>query len=251
MKKNVFALFGFVVLLTACQWMPMKQIGGSTPAKHISANNTAIIPVQANVDWWMPRQEAVIKQVKQGNAQLIFIGDSITHGWEIPGNIDIWNYYFGAWHPINMGFSADRTQHVLWRLDHGSLDGISPKAAVIMIGTNNSNGEDNTVEEIAEGITAIVDRIRTKSPKTRILLLAIFPRNEKPDAQREKNNQVNKLISKLADNKKVFFLDINQNFLNPDQTLSKEIMPDFLHPNRVGYQIWAISIKDKLNELMK
>jgi beta-glucosidase len=84
-----------------------------------------------------------------------------------------------------------------------------------------------------------------------VLLLAIFPRNAKPDAQREKNNQANKLIAKLADNKKVFFLDINQNFLNPDQTLSKEIMPDFLHPNRVGYQIWAISMKDKLNELMK
>jgi lysophospholipase L1-like esterase len=250
MKRMACLLLGLGMLLNACQWMPKMPILGMGQERHFSANNTALKPEPRTDEWWVNRQAGVIEQVKRGDCQLIFIGDSITHGWDSVAP-DLWTFYFGAWHPINMGFGGDRTQQVLWRLDHGSLDGISPKAAVIMIGTNNSNGRDNTAEEIAEGITMIVDRIHAKLPRTKVLLLGIFPRNDKPNPQREKNNQVNQIIAKLADQKTVFYMDIGQNFLNPDQTLPKDIMPDFLHPNRIGYRIWAISIKDQLKKMMQ
>jgi beta-glucosidase len=155
-----------------------------------------------------------------------------------------------------MGFSGDRTQHVLWRLDNGEIDGIAPKLAVIMIGTNNSNGEDNTAEEIADGIIAIVEKLNAKLPETQVLVLGIFPRVEKPCPQREKNAKASALVEKyIADatakgGKKLQYLDIGPKFLTEDGTLPKDIMPDFLHPNTKGYQIWADAIEAKVAEMM-
>src|SRR5690606_12812048 len=104
-------------------------------------------------------------------AQVIFIGDSITQGWE--GEVkEIWAEHFDKFNALNLGISGDRTQHVLWRLDNGNLEGIKPKAAVVMIGTNNSNWEDNTAEQIADGVKAIVAKLREKLPETRVLLVA-------------------------------------------------------------------------------
>ena len=149
-----------------------------------------------------------------------------------------------------MGFSGDRTQHVLWRLEHGHLEGISPKLAVIMIGTNNSNGDDNTAEEIADGIIAICKKLRADCPKTKILILAIFPRGTEPSQQREKNDKASMLASKIADGKMIHYLDINDKFLTKDGFLSMKIMPDYLHPNEEGYKIWAEAIEPKVAELM-
>ncbi len=148
------------------------------------------------------------------------------------------------------GIGGDRTQHVLWRLENGNIDGVKPKAAVLMIGTNNSNGRDHTAEEIADGIKAIVAKLRKELPETKILLLAIFPRGEKPNPQREKNAKASKLASEVADNKTVHFLDIGDKFLSADGSLSKEIMPDYLHLSPKGYQIWAEAIEAKVAELM-
>ena len=120
----------------------------------------------------------------------------------------MWAKYYGKRNAVNLGIGGDRTQHVLWRLDHGNVDGISPKLAVLMIGTNNSNGTDNTAEEIAAGIKAIVKKLRTKLPQTKVLILAVFPRGEKPNPQREKNAKASEIAAKLADDKMVFFLDI-------------------------------------------
>jgi lysophospholipase L1-like esterase len=197
----------------------------------------------------MDRHESMNRRVAQGNVDLIFIGDSITHAWEGAGK-DVWDKYYGKRNAVNLGIGGDRTQHVLWRLDHGNIDGIHPKLAVIMIGTNNSNGADNTAEEIAAGITAIVGRLRTKLPETKVLILGIFPRGEKPGPQREKNAKASEIASRLADNKHVFYLDIGPKFLTADGTLSKDIMPDLLHPNKKGYEIWAAAIEDKVSELM-
>lgn len=250
MKKSVLLSSFLLTVMAAVLWLPGSNAGVALAEQEAGAVNPAVVPVSRPDQWWVDRQEGVLKQIKEHpDTQLIFLGDSITHGWDGVG--DLWNFYFGAWQPINMGFSGDRTEHVLWRLDHGSLEGIHPKVAVIMIGTNNSNPDDYTAEQIAEGVTAVVNDVREKLPETKILLLAIFPRSEQPDALRENNMKANQIISKLNDGEHVFYLDINQNFLNPDQSLSKDIMPDFLHPNRVGYQIWAISIKDKLAELEK
>lgn len=199
--------------------------------------------------WWTLRNDAVNERVKQGDVDLLLIGDSITHGWENAGK-KYWEKYYAPRKAVNMGFSGDRTQHVLWRLDHGHLEGISPKLAVLMIGTNNSNRDDNTAEEIGDGIIAICRKIQTQCPKTKILILAIFPRGPEPSAQREKNNKASLLASKIADGKMIHYLDINDKFLTEDGFLTKKIMPDYLHPNEAGYKIWAEAIEPKVAELM-
>jgi lysophospholipase L1-like esterase len=193
--------------------------------------------------------ESFVAIAKQGKAKLLFLGDSITAGWG--GKKDIWEKEFGKYSPANFGIGGDRTQHVLWRIQNGELDGIKPVVAVVMIGTNNSGSDP--AEGIAKGVTKIVETIREKSPATKVLLLAVFPRGEKvsPNPGRDKIKQVNEIIAKLDDGKHVFFLDFGSKFLEPDGTLTKEIMPDFLHLSAKGYQIWADAIGPKLAELMK
>jgi beta-glucosidase len=218
-----------------------------------ASSHSAVTPEHRH-SWWTLRHFAVNERAKQGNVDLIFLGDSITHSWE-DGGKELWAEYYAPRNAVNMGFSGDRTQHVLWRLDNGNIDGISPKAAVIMIGTNNSNGNDNTAEEIADGIIAICKKLRNDLPKTKILLLAIFPRGEKPGLQREKNAKASELAAKMADGKldpedMIHYLDIGPKFLEPDKSLSKEIMPDYLHLTPKGYKIWAEAIEPKLKELM-
>jgi lysophospholipase L1-like esterase len=198
---------------------------------------------------FLARHNRFNERVKKGNVDLLFIGDSITEGWEGAGK-DVWAKAYGKRNAVNLGIGGDRTQHVLWRLEHGNIDGISPKAAVLMIGTNNSNGKDHTAEQIAEGIKAIVGTLREKLPKTKVLILAIFPRGEKPNAQREKNAKASELAGKLADDKNVFYLDIGPKFLQEDGSLSTDIMPDKLHLSPRGYQIWADAIEPKLKELL-
>jgi len=195
--------------------------------------------------------ERFVKLAAEGKAKLVFLGDSITAGWG--KNQAIWDKAFGAYTPVNFGIGGDRTQHVLWRITHGELDGIAPKAVVLMIGTNNTR--DNTAEEIAKGVTAIVETIRTKQPQAKILLLAVFPRGDKPDgklgASNDKLVQVNNIIAKLDDGKSVVFRDIGPRFSVTDGALSAAEMPDFLHLSPAGYEIWADAIAPTLGELMQ
>jgi beta-glucosidase len=180
-------------------------------------------------------------RVKRGNVRLVFIGDSITQGWESSGR-NVWRTFYGKRQAVNLGIGGDRTQHVLWRLDHGNIDGISPKLAVVMIGTNNAGV--NTSEEIAEGVAKIVERLRTKLPETKILVLAIFPRGpNQDDAARKVNQGANELIAKLADGETVTYLDIGSRFTKPDGTLSRDVMPDLLHLTPGAYQSWAEAIE--------
>ncbi len=194
--------------------------------------------------------ESFVATARAGGVDLLFLGDSITAGWK--GQTSIWNTAFGKYKPANFGIGGDRTQHVLWRIENGELDGITPKVAVLMIGTNNS-GTDSA-EGIAAGVTTIVKAIHAKSPKTKVLLLAVFPRGDRPEgkfgAAQEKLKQVNAIISKLHNGKTVHYFDIGQKFL-VDGQMSKEIMNDFLHLTGKGYQIWADAIAGKLAELMK
>ncbi|OYW21832.1 MAG: GDSL family lipase [Planctomycetales bacterium 12-60-4] len=207
----------------------------------------AVMPVPRE-GGWMNRHNSFNERVKQGNVDLIFIGDSITQGWEGAGK-DVWAKSYTPRHAVNLGIGGDRTQHVLWRLDNGNIEGIKPRLAVIMIGTNNSG--TNTSEQIADGITAIVEKLRTKLPETKILLLGIFPRGaDNSDAKRIKNNEANATVAKLADGKMITYLDIGPKFLAADGTLSKEIMPDLLHLSPAGYQIWADSIEAQVKTLM-
>jgi len=213
-----------------------------------SSAHSAVTPAKRDGPLF-ERFEQMNARVKQGNVDLLFIGDSITQAWEDPGK-DAWERFYGKRNAVNLGISGDRTQHALWRLDHGNIDGIRPKAAVVMIGTNNSNGDDNTATEIADGVRAIVAKLRAKLPETKILLLDIFPRGEQPNAQRGKILQANQMIAKLHDGEHVRFLAIGHHFIEPDGSIRKEIMPDFLHLSPRGYEIWAAAIEGDLKERM-
>lgn len=235
MKRSLVSAFLFAIIV-------FTSVAGA------AGGHSAVNPAH-RYNWWGARHEGVLERVARGDVDLLMIGDSITHGWESGGK-EMWDKYYAPRKAVNMGFGGDRTQHVLWRLEHGEIDGISPKLAVIMIGTNNSNGEDNTAEEISDGIVAICKKLRKELPEMKILILAIFPRAEKPCAQREKNAKASELASKIADGKMIHYLDINKVFLTEDGTLTKEIMPDFLHPNVTGYKIWAEAMEPKIAELM-
>jgi lysophospholipase L1-like esterase len=210
-------------------------------------DHDAVKPVPRDGNW-MKRHESFNERVKKGNVDLLFIGDSITQGWEGAGK-DVWAKMYAPRNAVNLGIGGDRTQHVLWRLDNGNIDGISPKLAVLMIGTNNSS--TNTPEQIADGVTAIVKKLRDKLPNTKVLILAVFPRGaDNNDPKRQVNMKANELIAKLADGKMVEYLDIGPKFLAADGTLSKEIMPDLLHLNAASYQIWADSIEEHVKRMM-
>ena len=198
---------------------------------------------------WGKRHESFNQRVAQGNVDLIFIGDSITHAWESTGK-NVWTEYYAKRNAVNLGIGGDRTQHVLWRLDNGNIKNIDPKVAVVMIGTNNSADGRNTAEEMIDGVTEIVDKLRAKLPKTEILLLDIFPRGQRINAQRGKILQVNQVLSKLNARQYVTFLRIGHNFVGSDGRIAKDIMPDFLHLTPKGYAIWAKAIEPTLARLM-
>jgi hypothetical protein len=222
--------------------------------------NTAIKP-EPRDPAWVKRHEGFVQIAKQGGVDVLFVGDSITDGWrrlERGGGQATWDREFAPLKAANFGISGDRTQHVLWRLENGELDGIRPKAVVLMIGTNNTGFERdgttarNTPAETVAGVDAILRKLRAAQPQAKILLLAVFPRGEKPDhPQRLQVNEINRGIAKLADGKSIRFLDINARFLAADGTLPKEIMPDFLHPAEKGYEIWAAAIKEPLAALLR
>jgi beta-glucosidase len=208
----------------------------------------AVTPVPRDDAGWKQRHESMNERVKNGNVDLLMIGDSITHGWE-GGGKEIWKKHYEKRNAVNLGIGGDQTQHVLWRLENGNIDGISPKLAVLMIGTNNA-GHDSP-ENIAAGVKAIVEKLRAKLPEMKILILGIFPRGEDDkDTIRQVNMKANEIIAKLADDKKVFYLDIGEKFLGPDHVLPKEVMPDLLHPNAKGYQIWAEAVEPTIAKLL-
>lgn len=217
------------------------------PATAETKPHSAIKP-EPRSGGWMKRHESFNKRVAQGNCDLIFIGDSITQGWEGRGK-GVWAKYYAKRNAVNLGIGGDRTQHVIWRLDNGNLYRIKPKAAVIMIGTNNSGS--NSSKEIADGVKVIVQQLRKKLPETKVLVLGVFPRGaNNADKRRQVNEGANALFKKLADGKAVHYLDIGPEFLGKDGTLTREIMPDLLHLSEKGYTIWAESIEAKLKELM-
>jgi lysophospholipase L1-like esterase len=235
------------------------KLSCSQAAAQIAKSDNAAIKPATRDGQWMNRHTAINERVKQGSdAQVIFVGDSITQGWEkFP---QVWDEYFGKFKPINAGIGGDRTQHVLWRLENGNLSGIKPKVAVVMIGTNNSNKADFTAEQIAEGVEAIVCTLRTKLPETKVLLLAIFPRgsdeqrkdktqNADFNSQWAKNDKTSRLASQLADGKMVVYLDINKKFLDKKGILTREVMPDLLHLSEKGYRIWGQAILPTLEKM--
>ena len=203
------------------------------------------------VKWWGPRHEQKLKELKRREkVDLLMIGDSITHGWEGKGK-KVWDEYYARRNAFNIGFSGDRTEQVIWRLQHGEIEGISPRLAVVMIGTNNTGHRQDPPKQTAAGIKAILGELKKRTPKTKVLLLAIFPRGEKSDDKLRKiNDATNEIIKDYANEKTVFFLDINNVFLTDDGTLTKEVMPDRLHPHESGYRMWAEAMEPMVKKLL-
>jgi lysophospholipase L1-like esterase len=197
------------------------------------------------IPFWPDLNNAINARVKQGNVDLIFVGDSITQLWATEGK-EVWEKFYRKRNAVNMGIGGDMTDHVLWRLERGNIDGISPKLAVVLVGTNNSTA-GAAPEDIAKGIKAIVDHLQAKLPKTKILLMGIFPRGaDDQDKCCQNNKKVNVIIAKLADDKTVFYLDIGAKFANADGTIKKELLPDapyYLHLSKEGFTVWAESIE--------
>ncbi|GEP42171.1 platelet-activating factor acetylhydrolase IB subunit [Brevifollis gellanilyticus] len=223
--------------------------------------NFAIQPVPRDAGW-VTKSSAFNEISKKGEAPLVFLGDSITQGWSNNGKA-AWNRYYTSRKAANFGIGGDRTEHVLWRLENGNFDGLSPKLIVLMIGTNNTGhvGREQkelqgakyhcSAEQTAEGVKLILENLKKKCPKSKILLLGIFPRGEKPtDAMRQQNEATNAIISKYADGETVQYLDIGKTFLEADGTLTREVMPDLLHLSEKGYDLWAAAIEPKVKELL-
>jgi lysophospholipase L1-like esterase len=230
--------------------------------------NAAIVPVSKlendSYNWW--ERHAEVLQIKDSiNPQIVLIGNSITHFWgglpslkyadgklRTPNGPKAWASAFGSARVLNLGFGWDRTQNVLWRLDHGELDGLHPQKVIIHIGTNNtsetSNARMNTADEIVEGIRAICSRVRSKVPGAEIILMAIMPREQNPDHPRRiLINQINQKLEVFAKANHIKRIDIGPKMLAPDGTLPKDIASDFCHPTEKGYQIWADELKKKID----
>lgn len=235
--------------------------------KHIpllTSVNTAVIPMgklEKDGYNWEERHEAIMKIKAEINPEIVLIGDSITHFWGgrpeagKSGNrgTETWQSLFGSRRVLNLGFGWDRTQNVLKRIELGELDALKPKAIVIHIGTNNLagtvNARSNTPEEIAAGITAIVDQAQAKCPEAMIILMAIFPRGLMPvEPKRSLIRDINARIADLGKRPGVTFLDITEKWLGPLGIIPKDLMPDTLHPNQKGYTVWAEALKPVLPE---
>jgi lysophospholipase L1-like esterase len=216
---------------------------------HILRPPLSCIPTKRTEEWWMQRhvqkmtdKTSKITTDKTNNYKsfdLIFIGDSIIHAWELEGE-DAWHAHFGHLSTLNLGYAGDRTEHVLWRIEQGEIDSIEASYVVLLIGTNNAGHRHDKPNEIADGIKCIVVSITKKIPDCKIILTALFPRSRnKHKRMRRAVDETNDIIRKLANNHSVIWFDINQHFLDDTGVLHESVMPDLLHPNALQYEIWA------------
>ena len=238
--------FRFFVAAVLALGLSFVLFGGesTTPAKPSS---------EPKLKWWMPRHEHVRALAAKGGYPVVFIGDSITHRWEKSGKA-VWdaNFATGDFRALNLGFSGDNTENVLWRIDNGELDGLDPKAVVLMIGTNNTGHrkleEERPIDTVL-GVQAIIERVIAKCPNTKVILHPIFPRGLPDSVARGRNAIVNHALSlaaKSAWKGKVLWCNFNGRLQDEKGALSKEMFPDLLHPAASGYEIWAEELKPYL-----
>lgn len=204
----------------------------------------ALTPMMKDED----RHRQFLERIKQGGIDVLFLGDSLTDRWPTVGEKS-WSR-LTRYNPANFGVSGDRTEHLLWRITNGELEGIDPKVVVILIGTNNiGNFEDERPEWIAGGIKQIVATVHERLPNAKVLLLGIFPRDEKDTLQRQAVRTVNDLIRGLENGDKTRFADIGDGFLDRDGNIPPDTMPDQLHLTAKGYEIWYEKFAPLLAEM--
>ena len=249
--KNLLLLAALVAAITTAAYAQTNAPAASAVVT-VAHVNKALIPVRHETG----RTDVVLARAKNapGDYDIEFIGDSITENWEKPGK-NVWQELGVKYKIINMGVGGDRTEHVLWRFEQGQLGGIKAKAAIVMIGTNNSgknkDGTDTyTDADILEGVTAIVNQIRSRQPDTKIILLGIFPRGKAFNPQRGRLLEINQALAKLDDGKNIFYIDFGSQLIEADGSISPAMMKDALHPGEAGYKIWDAAIEPKLKEIL-
>ena len=199
--------------------------------------------------WQWSRYREQMQVVTNGGAKVVFIGDSITHFWDSNGREQKRKYFSeGDYKVLNLGISADRTEHVIWRLTEGKeLDGYEAKIVTLMIGTNNAGHfgfDKEPPSDAILGIRKILKIIREKQPKAKVVLMPIFPRGkDATDATRRRNDVVNREIMRFADGKDVIWCDFTDQMMCADGRLPVSVFPDYLHPQALGYEIWAAALK--------
>jgi beta-glucosidase len=202
---------------------------------------------------WMKHHEDRCRWVTEKEVDLLMIGDSITFRWSRVGK-PVWDDYYADRHAVNIGSSGDKTQHMLWHIQNGGLDGMkehNPKLVVLLIGTNNRGEPELKGQDTAYGVLALLKEIHHRLPDSKILLLAIFPRGkDKDDSGRVRNDEINAIIQAYADGKTVHWLDLENVFVTEDGTLKAELMPDGLHPNLEGFRAWAEAMEPTIQSLM-
>ncbi len=252
--KIIQNIIFFYMVILSFQLQAEEKAKGAT-------ENSAIIPVQKlENDFydWHERHEQIVNLISKKPVDIIFIGDSITHMFggipksQLARGAKTWDRYYGHRNAINMGFGWDRTQNVLWRLSNGELEGISPKVAIILIGTNNrtgtGNARQNTPVEIAQGVEAVCKLIHKKTPNCKIILLGVLPRS--PDQFVKPIKEINQLLSTLDKEKYISFLNMWNQFADGEGLPRKELMQDTVHPNSDGYRIWAETLEPVLSKLL-
>ena len=223
----------------------------SQPASRpIDAGDTTVARPKGGklANYFLRLHQEFLDRDKQGNIDVVFLGDSITRKWrDAP---EIWKNRYEPINAVNFGIMGDVIQHVLWRVEHGELDGIRPKVVVLLIGTNNSNRKGPG--PIVTGIKHLIDVIHERCPSTKVLLMGIFPRDKPEDKYcMQIINAVNPELAKLDNGKSVRFLNINDKFETPDGKLRDELFADRLHPNPAGYQVWADAMQPLLKEMLQ
>ncbi len=200
--------------------------------------------------WWKNRHDLRQKEkANVGELDILLVGDSITQGWEGAG-AKAWKKTFGDLKTFNLGFSGDRTEHVIWRLQNGEVEGLDPRVVMVLIGTNNTGHKLDKPENIASGVEGILKELKNRLPDSKVILLSLFPYDKDPNSPRRKNNNaVNEIIKNYDDGKQVYYLDICDAFFDDQGKMSAEITPDFLHLSEKGYQIWADQVNDKIRDL--
>jgi lysophospholipase L1-like esterase len=253
-RRFVLAAFVGATALAAVAGVPPDTVGPIRPAVD-QRDGAANRPARRTDRNSIAAHAQLVEKARTGRIDVYFIGDSITRRWgalDYPELLANWRANFFGWNAANFGWGGDRIQNILWRLEHGELDGVRPKVIVVLAGTNNVGsqpGGDEKIADITRGLKALVELCRRKAPAATIVLTAIFPRNDNmavlPEIER-----INAYLATLADGRKTRFVNVNAELAGADGRLFEGMSVDNLHPTLKAYQIWAEELKPILLELL-